>query len=196
MYPLFSGDRAKNDQLGVLSKFREPLKWVVIRSSSNQMHASSNLPSTRTKKVGTLVITLYLYLLCVNDECGPLTMSSDDVDSVFFKYRLFKAESARLIVVCKLTLMVIAAYLNRYDLRWFISNCSGNENSLTVYDMLIIKTEKKLGSPNLFRRYDKCNMPPFPQYGAILTLLRVTGTIAIAQQLLNFLTRILLKMFI
>jgi hypothetical protein len=26
------------------------LKWVVIRSSSNQMHASSNLPSMRTKK--------------------------------------------------------------------------------------------------------------------------------------------------
>ena len=29
-------------------------------------------------------------------------------------------------------------------------------------------------------------MPPFPPYGAILTLLRVTGTIAIAQPLLNF----------
>jgi hypothetical protein len=43
----------------------EQLKWVV-RSSSNQMHASSNLPSMRTKKVGTLVITLYMYLLCVN----------------------------------------------------------------------------------------------------------------------------------
>ena len=28
------------------------------------MHASSNLPSMRTKKVGTLVITLYMYLLC------------------------------------------------------------------------------------------------------------------------------------
>ena len=53
--------------------------------------------------------------------------------------------------------------------------------------MLIVKTEKKLGSPNSFRRYDKCNMPRFPQYGAILTLLRVTGTIAIAQPLMNFL---------
>ena len=52
--------------------------------------------------------------------------------------------------------------------------------------MLIIKTEKKLGSPNSFRRYDKCNMPPFHEYGAILTLLPVTGTIAIAQPLLNF----------
>jgi hypothetical protein len=29
-------------------------------------------------------------------------------------------------------------------------------------------------------------MPPFPQYGAILTLLRVTGTIEIAQPLLKF----------
>jgi hypothetical protein len=29
-------------------------------SSSNQMHASSNLPSMRTKKVGTLVTTLYV----------------------------------------------------------------------------------------------------------------------------------------
>jgi hypothetical protein len=28
-------------------------------------------------------------------------------------------------------------------------------------------------------------MPPFPPHGAILTLLRVTGTIAIAQTLLN-----------
>ena len=28
-----------------------------------------------------------------------VTMSSDDVDSVFFKYRLLKAESARLIVI-------------------------------------------------------------------------------------------------
>jgi hypothetical protein len=29
-------------------------------------------------------------------------------------------------------------------------------------------------------------MPSFPQYGAILTLLRVTGIIAIAEPLLNF----------
>ena len=43
------------------------LKRVVIRSSSNQMHASSNLPSMRTKKVGTLVTSLYvstLWLYC------------------------------------------------------------------------------------------------------------------------------------
>jgi hypothetical protein len=39
------------------------LKWVVIRSSSNQMHASSNLPSMRTKKVGTLVTSLYVSTL-------------------------------------------------------------------------------------------------------------------------------------
>jgi hypothetical protein len=32
-----------------------------------------------------------------------LTMSSDDVDSVFFKYHLIKAEVTRLIVVCKRT---------------------------------------------------------------------------------------------
>jgi hypothetical protein len=37
----------------------------------------------------------------VNDECCQLTMSPDDVDSVFFKYHLIKAESARLIVACK-----------------------------------------------------------------------------------------------
>jgi hypothetical protein len=37
----------------------------------------------------------------VNDECCQLTMSSDDVDSVFFKNHLIKAESARLIVVRK-----------------------------------------------------------------------------------------------
>jgi hypothetical protein len=30
--------------------------------SSNQMHASSNLPSMRTKRVGTLVTTLYIYI--------------------------------------------------------------------------------------------------------------------------------------
>jgi hypothetical protein len=39
------------------------LKWVFIRSSSNQMHASSNLPSMRTKKVGTLVTSLYVSTL-------------------------------------------------------------------------------------------------------------------------------------
>jgi hypothetical protein len=39
------------------------LKWVVIRSSSNQMHASSNLSSMRTKKVGTLVTSLYVSTL-------------------------------------------------------------------------------------------------------------------------------------
>ena len=79
-----------------------------------------------------------------------------------------------------------------------ISNCSGNGNLLKrpsgeVYSMLTVKTGKKLGSPKSFRRYDKCNMPPFPPYGAILTLLQVTRTIAIFQPLLNFLTRILLK---
>jgi hypothetical protein len=39
----FQATGAKNDQLRVLSKF----KVVVIRSSSNQMHASSNLPSAQ-----------------------------------------------------------------------------------------------------------------------------------------------------
>jgi hypothetical protein len=83
----------------------------------------------------------------------------------------------------------------KFTLRWFMSNCSENENLLKfprgeVYDMLIVKTEKKLGSPNSFRRYDKGNMrppppPPPPPYGAILTLLRVTGTIAVAQPLFN-----------
>jgi hypothetical protein len=52
--------------------------------------------------------------------------------------------------------------------------------------MLIVKTEKNLGSPNSFQRYDKDTFPP---YGAVLTLFRVTGTIAIAQQLLNFLKK-------
>jgi hypothetical protein len=37
----------------------------------------------------------------VNDKCCQLSMSSDDVDSVFFKYHSIKAESARLIVVYK-----------------------------------------------------------------------------------------------
>jgi hypothetical protein len=36
-----------------------------------------------------------------------LTMLSDDVGSVFFKYRLIKAESARLIVVYKRTFTVM-----------------------------------------------------------------------------------------
>jgi hypothetical protein len=40
------------------------LKWVVIRLLSNQMHASSNLASMRTKKVGTLVTSLYVSTLC------------------------------------------------------------------------------------------------------------------------------------
>jgi hypothetical protein len=39
----------------------------------------------------------------VNDVRCQLTMLSDDVDSVFFKYNLTKAELARLIVVCKHT---------------------------------------------------------------------------------------------
>jgi hypothetical protein len=39
------------------------LKWVVIRSSSNQMHASSNLPIVRTKKVGTRVTSQYVSTL-------------------------------------------------------------------------------------------------------------------------------------
>jgi hypothetical protein len=50
-----------------------------------------------------------------------------------------------------------------------------------------LKTGKKLGSPNSFRRYDKYNMLPFPPMA--MYLLRVTGTIAIAQPLFNFLTR-------
>ena len=40
------------------------LNLVVIRSSSNQMHTSSNLPSMHTKIVGTTVTTLYVYTLC------------------------------------------------------------------------------------------------------------------------------------
>jgi hypothetical protein len=70
MYPLFSGDRAKMINCACSAS----LKWVVIRSSSNQMHASSNLLSTRTKKVGTLVTTLYvspLWLWYMNKPAWP-----------------------------------------------------------------------------------------------------------------------------
>jgi hypothetical protein len=56
------------------------------------------------------------------------------------------------------------------------------------------ENRKKLVSPNSFRRYHKCNMPPFPPYGAILTLVRVTGTIEIAQPLLNFFNKDPIKM--
>jgi hypothetical protein len=38
-------------------------------------------------------------------ECCHLTMSSDNVDSLFFKYHLIKAEPARLIAACKRTLI-------------------------------------------------------------------------------------------
>jgi hypothetical protein len=75
--------------------------------------------------------------------------------------------------------VIIGEYSPR--LRRIIVNCSGNENVLKrswceVYNMLIVKSGKKLGSPKSFRRCDKCNMPPFPPYGAILTLLQVTRT--------------------
>jgi hypothetical protein len=53
------------------------LKWAVIRSSSNQMHASSNLPSMRAKKVGTLVTSLYVYTLCSGSPDGSdLTLTT------------------------------------------------------------------------------------------------------------------------
>jgi hypothetical protein len=52
------------------------LKLVVIRSSSNQMHASSNLPSVRTKKVGTLVTSLYVSTLCFRQVWACLSAVS------------------------------------------------------------------------------------------------------------------------
>jgi hypothetical protein len=50
-------------------------------------------------------------------------------------------------------------------LRWFISNCSGNANLLKllrgqVYDILIVKTEKKVGVTELVSKI--WQMPPFP----------------------------------
>ena len=32
---------------------------------------------------------------------------------------------------------------------------------------VIVKRSVLMGPPNSFRRYDKCNMPPFPPYGAM-----------------------------
>jgi hypothetical protein len=76
-YPLFSDDRAKNDQLRVLSKFREQLKWVVIRSSSNQMHASSNLPSICAQKSGytsynSVYVSTRWYYTRPNNACSQV----------------------------------------------------------------------------------------------------------------------------
>jgi hypothetical protein len=64
-----------------------------------------------------------------------------------------------------------------------------------VYDMLIVKTEKIWGHRTRFEDMQYATFSPH-MAPAILTLLRVTGTIAIAQPLLNSLTRILLKMSI
>ena len=58
MCPLFSGGRAKNDQLRMLSNFGMQLV-------DNGMHASGNLPSMCTKKVGTLVPPLYVSTLWI-----------------------------------------------------------------------------------------------------------------------------------
>jgi hypothetical protein len=52
--------------------FSASLEWVVFRSSSNQMHASSNLQSMRTKKVGTLVTSLYVSTLW----CRQMTLDN------------------------------------------------------------------------------------------------------------------------
>ena len=43
-----------------------------------------------------------------------------------------------------------------------------------------------MGSPDWFRRYDKCNMPPYSQNGTISAFLGVTETIEILQPLINF----------
>ena len=40
-------------------------------------------------------------------------------------------------------------------------------------------------SPDSFRRYDKCNMPPFSQNGVIFAFLGVTETIEILQPLIH-----------
>jgi hypothetical protein len=66
-----------------------------------------------------------------------------------------------------------------------------------VYDMLIVKTEKIWGHRTHFEDMTSAICHIFPHMApAILILLRVTGTIAIAQPLLNSLTRVLLKMSI
>ena len=50
----------------------------------------------------------------------------------------------------------------------------------------IVKKEKKLGSPDLFRRYAKCNTPPFLPNDAISAFFGVTETVEILQSLINF----------
>jgi hypothetical protein len=42
-------------------------------------------------------------MLMTIEECCQLMTSPDDVDSVFFKYHLIKAKSARQITACKCT---------------------------------------------------------------------------------------------
>jgi hypothetical protein len=66
MYPLFQATGRKMINCACSAS----LKLVVIGSSSNQMHASSNLPSVRTKKVGTLVTSLYVSTLYLHAWWG------------------------------------------------------------------------------------------------------------------------------
>ena len=43
-----------------------------------------------------------------------------------------------------------------------------------------------MGSLDSFKRYDKCNMPPFSQNGTISAFLGLTETIEILQPSINF----------
>ena len=54
---------------------------------------------------------------------------------------------------------------------------------MEFYDIHIVKKEKRVGSPDLFRRYDKCNIQPF---SPTWRLSRSTETIEILQPLINF----------
>jgi hypothetical protein len=61
MYPLFFRRPSKKWSTARARKVLPAVKASRHPISSNRIRPSSNLPSTRTKKVGTLVITLYMY---------------------------------------------------------------------------------------------------------------------------------------
>jgi hypothetical protein len=90
------------------------------------------------------------------------------------------------------------------SLRWFISNCSGNENSLKlprgeVYELLYAhnKNRKKaLGHRTRLEDMTSAICHLSPNMALSWPFLRVTGTIELPQSLLNFFTRTLLKMSI
>jgi hypothetical protein len=157
MYPLFFRRPGKKWSP---ARARQISRAVKANRHPNQMHASSNLPSMRTKKwVHYIVITLYMYLLC---DLWLRDCSYPDYSVESSRIRITHSELSLVdpnaLLLLLLLLLRVRVRINQWQLRVCNSNSQALNGIVGVWWIFTDKNRLVIAEDDVcYRKFTELN---------------------------------------